>query len=777
MPDQDSYHDYRPDPEYTVESHLAPGTPDPEDAFIPASARKAHGVLQGFHERFVWGEAKSKSEKLTCPTKWSQKMDPKWDELSHEDQVKEIDKLSWKDICDQLKTVLTEQDFGKPYDKAGKPVSGAVNGTQPQYGLRPYFVRMLWLCDRDWKGVVIPKLLKEPDKSGLTLEQGNALMVGMLNFRMTYMWDLICTLKEGGVEKKEDKKLELFAKAVGSADRTSDIDITVSGPGDVHAMVEINRYARQVWGRDLGTLLDTMIYVRDWMLVTDNINRDNKTDKTRKDPSIQVEVIDFLGDLYGLVKVRRFCSKGEWKALVDAIKRDVKVDGLEAGQIPRLARLDQVETIFSTHYVRPLLARLKPIHEAFKEAGGHDPGDEQELLEELEHFDPDGFLRVTNIAYAELAAKVRDWEAAHKKKFEGQGKKYTWRQNDGKPVVDKEVPWDLAGMVEFIEVQSQLVSEMACFATEAYNTQGSLWQVVGGQGGDRPVNLTLEHYLQAFNEQVGDALKELRHHGRAAKHEGGGEALERETRTAYHRASKYEQRMCEVVTSLHAGLQVLRNATILPTGAKNGETGKDIVAMVNPVAATNHKDDHALTELEKDKKWECGTCKTWVKDNLDKLRKEHPVERRRKAWSTLFPGKLGPDDEDMALLGFEVAVAQFYDKHVGKLLDIRKMKGDYAPGKPKGNDQERLKAAKALVEEATSSSSPFTTTCRDPARDPGRVTLENVDPGKAYGNLKWGLDHLKVHLLTHCAVVNKAVRNVFSRGPIDIEVKRLVPAG
>lgn len=773
MPEHDSYHDYRPDPTFEIVSHLASATPDPEDAFVPPSAKKARGLLQGFHERFVYGQAKADNKKLREPTK-GKGPERKWDEMAIEDQVAEINKLTWKELCAEMKEVLTVADFGLPLLPNGKPQYGAVNGTQPQWELRPYFVAMLRAADSDWKGQVLVRLFKKPDDAevtNLTRDEANKVMVGMLNFRMSYVHDLICTLKEGGVEKVAEKGLKILAKAVGSADKTSDIDITLSGPDDVAGMTELNRYARQVWQRELGTLFDTMIYVRDWMLCTDNINRENTTKKgpADADPSIQVEVLDFLGDIYGLVKVRRFTSAKEWAALKEAVYRDVKIDGLEVTDVPRLGRFELAEQIFQTQYVKPFLRRLAPIKAEWAKDPHHEtPADDQELLDAIEHFDPDGFLRTSNLAYSELAAKVRDDEAALKADPQYRGT-YNWRQNDGPSLVNKEVPFNLAGMVAFLERQSLLVSEMAIFAMEAYNTQGSLWQVVGGQGGDRPENLTLEHYLQAYNEQVGDALKELRHHGHLSRHaaeEGDGTTEKNEVITAYFRASKYEQRMCEVVASLHAGLQIVRHANAVKSGRKDDQ-GNDLYAVINPIAAKNHKNDHSITPASGEKKAECATCKEWVKTNFDTLKDEHPIEHRKKVYVQLFPGKISPDEEDLALLGFEVAVAQFYDEHIGKLLKVRKLGGEYSPANM--DDAGRLRESEKFVTEAMKEGTPFNRLVRDPARDPGRVDL-GVSTSEN-GKMKWGLEQMMVHLLTHCAIVNRTVRSVFSRGPLDLYVR------
>lgn len=234
--------------------------------------------------------------------------------------------------------------------------------------------------------------------------------------------------------------------------------------------------------------------------------------------------------------------------------------------------------------------------------------------------DGDGVLRAMANAYLELMAKLRGLEGRIRQAKPGN---FIWRQNQGAKLVDKDTGMSLDGFIEFTEKGSLLLSEAVLFANEAYFTQGALWSVVGGQAGAKPENLTVDHYLQSFNEQVGDALKELKDHLReieaAAEEEAGNEnkeqkrlrAAARETPTGFYRASKYEGRMAV-----------------------------EVDAMVQAFKADPF------------------------------------VERRKKVYEKLFPGKRTPDAIDNGLLQKESVMDKFYDKYVQQLLAIRKASGE-----------------------------------------------------------------------------------------------------
>ncbi|MGE0712206.1 MAG: hypothetical protein AB7N76_32250 [Planctomycetota bacterium] len=686
MPEHDTLHDYRPDPTFEIASHLAKGEGISEDATVPQSARKASGMLDGFHAHFCFGHKTTPPK----PKSFEETEEKKWADLSYEQQLGEIDKLTRQQLTEDLDEAFKSKTFVAP-SKADDDL--------PEYpATRPYVRKLLAEAKDGW-----PTIKEE------FVSKANS-MGAFLSFRSNYVNGMILALKEGGYgDEKDPKKALTFAcKSVGSVNLTSDYDLTAGGPDDVAALFEFNRAFRSAWRKESGTLFDTNLYFRDWMIVKDQIPK-KKADY--EDESIQVAVLEPIGDLYGLVKIRRYTSKVEWNALVAAVRKDVAIPGFKsAAEAPRFKRFDLVDQIFDVQYVQPLLARLKDVHRRFeqseegKQLGSGASKSTLKTLRRLHHFAPDDVLRVCNIAYVELGGKLRDDEEELKQQQEYKGD-FTWRQNKGADLVDKATPFNLKGFTVFTERHSILLSEAVMFAAEAYNTQGSLWTIVGGQGGEVPKNMELSHYLQTFNEQVGDGLKELREHFFAAEHAESTKEKEAEAHTAYFRASKYEGRMKAML------------------------------------------------------------------DAMVKILKADPVVKRRKEiHAELFPGTIGPDEDDLGTLSFEGVLADIYDQHVKKLKKIRGAESPYDKNTPEQNRAE----AKKLVDETVQQGSQFSHMIRDGARliaKPELPSGSKYNPDLRDGTFTWGLSHLMYHLLWHCALVNKLVRKIQSRGPSELWVR------
>lgn len=835
----DSYHDYRPDPQFDAVSHLATKDAAQDGAAIPESAKSALGLLDGFQEWFVWGDdtgSKTYASKLWeekekrraeaayniksaaavssadgegAPLPLQKEPERPWAELPLADKRRFVNNLNWKEACSLL--LEKESELPGTYnfcDKDGKSAKKdpTVNGKfktggGEYYGFAPYFPyceRLLRLAG-SWAEVKrrfiedpleqAAKKAKAPqggehaaaeDHGGhaegalppeetieLTRDQGAKLMVALLNFRATWAWDAINWLKEGGKDK-DRKKVKILAKAVGSADTTSDIDITISGDEDVAAVVEINRYHRRVYNTESLFLTDTMFYIRDWMTVADSINRDNKEYSPKTDDAnlaklvpndenyaaydtcLQVQVLDFLGDIGGLMKIRRYASADQWRVFSAAILDGIEVDGLTADQIPMFGRVKQVDHLYRTWYYEPLSARSAYIDENLELAGHHakafrsayDMSDPLFHLELLAKIDRNSFIREMNFAYNELMAKVREDGRALREdpKFKGD---FVWFQNYGKALVGVQSGLNLAGMQAYTERQSLLVSEAIPYAAEAYNCQGSLWSVVGGQGGARPANLGLPHFLQTFNEQIGDALKELWEYVYEAwEHSLGSDELVLKEAEGFYRASKYEGRMAEVLQSI---LDMLRG----------NEKKKDKDGKSTPIAQ--------LPE---------------VKARID-------------AWKKLFPGELSPDEMDLGDLSFEASVGALFDKHVGELVSIRKLRGDYANTSKSENQQtafelvrdalskdplasmrnDRLRQVLKFPGDSIYAVPPILAAEKNPLASEKTKSTTVTKLGAVREGPVINLMNLMHHLLTHAVIVNRVVRKVMSRGPVDVYVR------
>ncbi|MCY0924432.1 hypothetical protein OS965_41200 [Streptomyces sp. H27-G5] len=128
------------------------------------------------------------------------------------------------------------------------------------------------------------------------------------------------------------------------------------------------------------------------------------------------------------------------------------------------------------------------------EAGGED------YLQDMEHSHPDDVVRARNLIYASHTARLGRAQQHH----------------------DTRADDDLA-----LQIRRD-TSYSLWHAMEAYHSQGAVLDVVGKQAKSQ-VTVTTAHYLQSFNEQLGDLLKDLWHYGDPGE--------------SFYRSAKYLQRM------------------------------------------------------------------------------------------------------------------------------------------------------------------------------------------------------------------------------------------
>ena len=131
MPNRDSVHDYRPDPTFEIVSHLSTAvTTSDDDSAIPASARKAAGVLDGYHQAFCITELDKPDVKDLVPAPPGYPPEG-WLTLSGEGKRAAILDLPWKDLVATAKTFL-----------AAKPAPVFENLVEHR-GVRPYLESLL----------------------------------------------------------------------------------------------------------------------------------------------------------------------------------------------------------------------------------------------------------------------------------------------------------------------------------------------------------------------------------------------------------------------------------------------------------------------------------------------------------------------------------------------------------------------------------------------------------------------------------------------------------
>ncbi|MEU7166204.1 hypothetical protein AB0A70_16380 [Streptomyces morookaense] len=340
---------------------------------------------------------------------------------------------------------------------------------------------------------------------------------------------------------------QLRIRSVGSANPTSDYDITVSGPGAAQAVAEFNEGFRREWGKESATVFDVNLYVKDFMPERGNFafpyapgtpglrwtdaelltplngdprrarswkQRDGGTwepdgarrlDPERPDSGI-VEPRDPLAravaeadqDIAALSKLRKYMDGAEWHAYVEQL-------GNLVPQSAREETLRRHRTAEAVHHraTAELAGRLRT------ETAHARPGSTDEAyIEELEHSRPDAVVRARNLIYAEHAAQLRTAQERH-----------------------DAAPSDALAL----DIRRR-TSYALWHAMEAYHSQGAVLDVVGKQA-KSDVTVTGAHYLQSFNEQLGDLLKDLKHYGDAGE--------------AFYRSAKYLQRM---VAAAHRAL-------------------------------------------------------------------------------------------------------------------------------------------------------------------------------------------------------------------------------
>ncbi|MCT7983115.1 DUF4157 domain-containing protein [Laspinema sp. A4] len=371
------------------------------------------------------------------------------------------------------------------------------------------------------------------------------------DFRQWYVDSLINVLR--------DKYPTLIAKSVGSQDPTSDYDITISTPNsgeDVEAIEWFNIQVRKEFGVEPGTLFDTNLYAKDYLKVQENIDEsaisDQKPDADLEQPDGVLGAMGHLSqDVAALVKQRRYMKQVEWDRYVDEVVQSIDDPARKKLTLLQYEEADSVYQIFAHELLEKVEEENDP--DLPKKTGAHPitlgPEEEaalsqikspdnklrsmlrdqllgSEKLQAITHENPDLVLQKSNQLYLERMRKVRQIQA-------------TIRQ-----LGDQE---KFSEQVKVLRAQvKQILGEACFFAAEAYHSEGAVKHIVAGiQGSKNPEqkaaimsSLKPEHFLQSFNEQLGDFLKDLNHY--AGAQDG----------KIFYRSSKYLYRLFLAVAEL-----------------------------------------------------------------------------------------------------------------------------------------------------------------------------------------------------------------------------------
>ncbi|MET9418933.1 hypothetical protein ABZY03_33040 [Streptomyces klenkii] len=396
---------------------------------------------------------------------------------------------------------------------------------------------------------------------------GKEIMWSLVRFRKWYVDAKLLELRY--------RYPNLRIRSVGSVTLTSDYDITVSGPGDVDAVEWFNNTFRREWGKESATVFDTNLYVKDFMPERSNFaltlhdprgpdapwwNAEHhprswkpsdttgtweavgkpRIDPAGKDTEITQPtadtnraLADFDQDVAALTKQRKYMTQPQW----DAYVTDIVAQAASRTRGTTATRYRAADSIH-TRAVTDLAQQL-----AKETTAPLDGRTEQEIIDSFEHTEPDTVVRARNKLYIKLARQVRATQSAY--------------NND---------PTD-----ENALLAKQQISYSLCHAMEAYHSEGAVRHVVGGQSGSG-ITVTPAHYLQSFNEQLGDFLKDLTHYADSGE--------------AFFQSAKYLMRMVD------AAQQAIRT-----TGVRLGDEG---TALLEQLSELGH-DDYVLLRIRKNR--------------------------------------------------------------------------------------------------------------------------------------------------------------------------------
>lgn len=372
-------------------------------------------------------------------------------------------------------------------------------------------------------------------------------MQEFVNYRKQYV--------DGKIKELKQKYPGLIAKSVGSNNLSSDYDITLSNVStdpkrsgdDVKAVQEFNDLVKKEFGVQPGTLFDTNLYAKDFLKVEANIDlgdtkQQEDTDLAQPGQEFN-KFSDLDQDVAALMKQRRFMNQVEWDKYTQQVVSQIKDEQKKQAVLHQYEEADSLYQIAAHELLAKSKKHLK--RDKIKVKGKAELGkEEQEELakvkdsnvrqmlekqligmEELHliaHEESDLVLEESNKLYVQRMAQVRQIQ----KRIQKLGNNAPEKVNVLKAEVKK------------------LLGEACFFASEAYHSEGAVKHVVAGiQGANKEEalkQLTPEHILQSYNEQLGDFLKDIVHYTQAKASPG----------KTFYRSSKYLYRLFDAVLEL-----------------------------------------------------------------------------------------------------------------------------------------------------------------------------------------------------------------------------------
>jgi hypothetical protein len=387
----------------------------------------------------------------------------------------------------------------------------------------------------------------------------------------------------------------LIAKASGSEDLESDIDITFATPNsgdDVRAAKDFNKAMQSEFKKPPGRVFDVNIYARDYGAVKESFNKDfslapqadravDQPDDTRIQKLSQIDQ-----DVATLLKQRRFMEGGEYQSHVDSILKSLKDPVIrartqkqfeEAESIYFLTLQDKIEgirkkitaqiaAIKSPNTPPPQLQKMQAelaILDKLRDQGDVDGYQKkmQQVMTELELKFPAEVMDATDDMYLDRMGDLRDNQAQITKLQNAKAKPADHHPGVECATAHPDEEHEAWRKKKLNSLEAQVKKDMftnIVFANEAYMSEGAIQHVVAGMQGATPEakeaalrDLNAATLVQSCNEQLADFFKDMQHYTHEVDEIEGGEDPTKAKKArqtsgeAYVHASKYLFRLLD----------------------------------------------------------------------------------------------------------------------------------------------------------------------------------------------------------------------------------------
>lgn len=487
------------------------------------------------------------------------------------DALLENKPLSPPQLQELLRLTQKEFDLAKEAEKVGddpgKPSREPC--TNPE-GAEALFKKYDWFKLKD--------KLHDSEDQEVTTE----VMWDLWRWRQEYVTNLIDSLRL--------KYPGLIAKASGSTDMESDIDITFAGPDgtEVDAAREFNQTVIDKFRKPAGRTFDVNIYPRDYNAIKESFNTDfnleaptdENIDHPEDEDMARMSQVDM--DVATLLKQRRFLDQASFNKLLEAVVAGVEGEENKRQVMKQYEEGEDIYFLTSVEKVNKILEKLEEKesqiseeteswikrYNSLKDASGLEAAEEMQnlipaLLERLEQEFEAEVMETTDALYLDKMESLRRDQAKIKSLDAPATPPYSEHHPDktceAEHPGEEHEPWRTRTVDAMKATVKRQQFENIVFANEAYMSQGAIEHIVAGAQAKKKSpdeakqiieGLTPQTIAQSCNEQMADFFKDMKH----AKHEfdkaESEEERRRATGEAFVHASKYLVRLLDAAQLL-----------------------------------------------------------------------------------------------------------------------------------------------------------------------------------------------------------------------------------